>query len=100
MKFTFKGVQIDDYLSIGLVIVFFIWNFIEGAIFENEYPSAMVELYRVPIWRSMLVLLMIFAANWSPPVGIMLALTLFFYIMDLEVTSETWSLADLKRESK
>jgi hypothetical protein len=100
MKMTLKGLQTDDYLSLGLVIVFFIWNFIEGAIFENEYPTAMVDLYRVPIWRSMLVLLMVFAADWSAPVGIMLALTLFFYIMDLEVTSETWSLADLKRESK
>jgi len=100
MKMTLKGLQTDDYLSLGLVIIFFIWNFIEGAIFENEYPTAMVDLYRVPIWRSILVLLMIFAADWSPPVGIMLAFTLFFYIMDLEVTSETWSLADLKRESK
>ena len=100
MKYTLKGLKIDDYLSIGLVIVFFIWNFIEGAVFENEYPTAMVDLYRFPIWRSILVLLLIFAAEWSAPVGLMLAFTIFFYIMDMEVTSETWSLADLKRESK
>lgn len=100
MKYALKGMQIDDYVSLGFTIAFFIWNFIEGAVFENEYPTVMVNLYRIPIWRSILVLLLVFAAEWSPILGIMLAFTIFFYIMDMEVTSETWSLADLKRESK
>jgi hypothetical protein len=37
------------------------------------------------------------ACDWSPLVAVMIAFTVFFYIMDIEVTMEKWSLVDLNR---
>jgi hypothetical protein len=75
----------------GMIIVaLFIWNVLEGAIFENVYPYSMVKLYKYPIWRAAIVLLIVLSADWSPTISLMLAFTLFFYIMDIEVTREKW----------
>jgi len=88
-------------ISVQAIIVgaLFIWNVIEGAIFENEYPVALVKLYKYPIWRAALLLLIIFSADWSPFIALMLAFTLFFYIMDIEVTRERWLPKELKRKA-
>ena len=88
-----------DILIQGLIVsALFIWNVIEGAIFENEYPVALVKLYKYPIWRAALLLLIILSADWSPFIALMLAFTLFFYIMDIEVTRERWLPRELKRK--
>lgn len=84
----------------GMIIVsLFIWNLLEGAVFENVYPYALVKLYKYPIWRAAFVLLIIFSSEWSPIISLMLSLTLFFYIMDIEVTREKWSRIELNRNS-
>jgi hypothetical protein len=81
---------IEILLKNATILAFLIWNVIEGSVFENEYPQVFVKLYTIPIWRLLLVLLMISAAIWNHSVGIMIAFTLFFYVMDMEVTMDTW----------
>lgn len=88
---------IDKKIQGILVVALFIWNTLEGAVFENVYPYAMVKLYKYPIWRVAFVLLIVLSADWSPLLSLMLAFTLFFYIMDIEVTREKWSTSELKR---
>ena len=83
-------VTIEILLKNATIRAFLIWNVIEGSVFENEYPQVFVKLYTIPIWRLLLVLLMISAAIWNHSVGIMIAFTLFFYVMDMEVTMNTW----------
>jgi hypothetical protein len=83
-----------------LLAAFFVWNVVEGAVFENEYPYAMVKLYKYPIWRIAALILVVFAADWSPAIALMLSFSIFFYIMDIEVTREKWSTIDLKRNTK
>jgi len=90
-------INIEDSLKLVAVIAFFIWNFLEGAFFDHQYPLAMVSLYRFPIWRLVFVALIYIAADWCPSVAIMLGFFIFFYIMDMEVTLEKWSTKDLKR---
>lgn len=80
----------DILLRNIMIVVFLTWNVLEGSVFENEYPYAFVKLYTVPIWRLLLVILMIFAALWNHSLGIMLAFTIFFYVMDMEVTMDKW----------
>jgi hypothetical protein len=87
----------DTIIQFIVVALFFGWNLLEGSVFENEYPHAMVNLYQYPIWRVLLVFLLFIAIDWSPPVAIMLSYTIFFYIMDIEVTMDKWSLVDLKK---
>jgi hypothetical protein len=85
----------DTILRILVVLAFFGWNLIEGAVFENEYPAVMVALYQYPIWRVLFVILLIFATEWCPSVAIMIAFSIFFYIMDIEVTTAKWTMKDL-----
>ena len=81
---------IDIFIGNLMTVGFLSWNTIEGSVFENEYPSAFVKLYTIPVWRLLLLMLMIAAAQWNHSLGIMIAFTIFFYVMDMEVTMEKW----------
>ena len=80
----------EKYMKIIVAAFFLGWNVIEGAIFENEYPRLFVKLYPIAAWRLMLLIALIVGAMWDPFVGIMLAFTAFFYVMDMEVTIHKW----------
>ena len=69
----------------------FIWNLYEGSVLESAYPKELVQLYGFPLWRLVLVLLVLIASSWCPRVGVMLALTVFFYMEDLEKLSTPWA---------
>ncbi len=89
-----KGVlptgDIDAMLRGLVTLVLLGWNIVEGAVFENEYPPSFVQLYPIPIWRVLLLVALLAGAYWCPSVGLMLAFTTFFYVMDMEVTMEKW----------
>jgi hypothetical protein len=91
--------KIEDMVKILLTISLFGWNLVEGAVYEHQYPLAMIHIYPVAIWRIMLMFLIILASDWCPSLTLMLGYFIFFYIMDLEVTIEKWSLTDLKKNS-
>jgi hypothetical protein len=80
----------DTGLRLLVVAALLFWNTFEGAVFESEYPAACVKLYPIPIWRLLLVVALIAAAQWCPSVALMFAFTLFFYTMDMEVTMDKW----------
>jgi hypothetical protein len=85
-----KGTQAEMLFKNSMIIVLLIWNVLEGSVYENVYPVVVVKLYTIPIWRLLLVLCMIAAAEWNHSIGIMIAFTMFFYVMDMEVTMEKW----------
>jgi len=80
----------DIFLRNIVLVAALMWNVLEGSVFQNEYPRVFVKLYTIPIWRLLLLVLMILAALWNHSLGIMLAFTLFFYVMDMEVTMDRW----------
>ena len=80
----------DATARILVVSVLFIWNLYEGSVLEAPYTKELVKLYGFPFWRFVLVLSVLIASYWCPRVGIMLALTIFFYIEDLEKLSTPW----------
>jgi len=86
---------IDTVVKVALIATLFVWNLIEGAVYEHQYPLAMIHIYPLAIWRIALITLLILASDWCPSLTLMLAYFVFFYIMDLEVTIEKWSLNDL-----
>lgn len=85
-----NGGKLEEYSKIMVTLLFLGWNVIEGAVFENEYPYIFVKLYSTPIWRLLLLIALLAGAMWDPYVGIMLAFTTFFYVMDMEVTLDKW----------
>jgi len=89
-KFSNTGTQAEILFKNSIIILLLIWNVLEGSVYENVYPAVFVKLYTVPIWRLLLVICMIAAAEWNHSIGIMIAFTMFFYVMDMEVTMEKW----------
>jgi len=88
--FSNTGTQAEILLKNAIILGLLFWNVLEGSVYENVYPIIVVKLYTIPIWRLLLVLLMIAAGQWNHSIGIMMALTMFFYVMDMEVTMEKW----------
>jgi hypothetical protein len=82
--------SMDATLRLLVTALFFLWNVVEGSVFQNEYPASFVRLYPIPIWRFILVATLIAGASWCPSVGMMLACMVFFYVMDMEVTMDKW----------
>jgi hypothetical protein len=100
MKKTFQIPEnIENGIKWILIAGLFVWNLIEGAVYENQYPLVMVHVYPIAVWRIALIVLIILASDWCPSLTLMLMYFVFFYIMDLEVTIDKWSLADLKKKS-
>ncbi len=81
---------LDATARILVVAGLFIWNLYEGSVLESPYTKELVRLYSFPLWRAVLVLLVLLATYWCPRVGVMLAITVFFYIEDLEKLSTPW----------
>ena len=75
---------IDSAARTGLTIVLLLWLVSYGTVFEMEYNPRLVELYKYPWWRFLVGLLLVAASLWCPRVGIMSAMVVFFYFMDLE----------------
>ena len=90
-KISFSSDAFDIFLRNLVLLVFLMWNALEGSVFQNEYPRAFVKLYTIPIWRLILLAALILGALWNHAVGITMAFTLFFYVMDMEVTMDTWN---------
>ena len=78
---------IDSAARAGLTIVLLLWLVSYGTVFEMEYDPKLVEMYKYPWWRMLVGLLLVAAAMWCPRVGILTAMVVFFYFMDLETLS-------------
>jgi len=74
--------QILKIFVIGLLLIYAIGV---STIFEVKYPALLVELYLHPWWRLLLVLLIAVGWHWSPLVGILLAVIVFFYFHDMYI---------------
>jgi len=98
-KFFAFTEKIEDVIKILIIVSLFGWNLVEGAVYEHQYPLAMIHIYPIAIWRIALIFLIILSSDWCPWITLMLGYFIFFYIMDLEVTIEKWSLNDLKKNS-
>ena len=79
----------------GLVFIvtglFFLWNLYYGALIQTSYPQSLVSLYIYPIWRLLLVIFLLIAAMISEELGLMVALAVFFYFMDIPRFIKPWS---------
>jgi len=51
--------------------------------FEQENNTKLVDLYMYPLWRFLVILLVLFASLWCPRVAVVVALVVFFYLADM-----------------
>jgi hypothetical protein len=59
------------------------WNVFEGLSLRTPYPSTMVALWEYPIWRILLLFIVWLGAEWCPRVGILTAIAVVMYIVNM-----------------
>ena len=62
-----------------------------SSIFEESYSKKLTELFILPWWRILVVLLVITSAIWCPRVGILVAVVIFFYLSDMNTLIRPFS---------
>lgn len=56
-----------------------------STLMERPYHQKLALLYTYPLWRILVVLLVLFAALWCPRVGIIMAFIVFLYLHDMNL---------------
>ena len=70
---------LQSVFLVGLSIVLVLYSMV----FEMEYDPKLIDLYMYPGWRLLCAALVLAAMLWSPRVGILVALVVFFYLADM-----------------
>jgi hypothetical protein len=76
--------KVDNVLRLSVSLIIIVWLFSQAFLYQAEYPTQLVKLYREPLWRILLIVLVIAAFMWCQNVGILLALAVIMYITDLD----------------
>lgn len=79
---TFRALAV---IFIGVLIIKY------STLFEEAYSQKLIDLYILPWWRILVVLLVLTAAIWCPRVGILVALFVFFYLSDMNILIKPFS---------
>jgi hypothetical protein len=74
---------IDAGLRLALTLLLLGWNVFEGLSLRTPYPATMVALWASPIWRVALLLAIWLGAEWCPRVGLMTAVAVVMYIVNM-----------------
>ena len=77
--------NIDVIAKFVFTSFFFLWNIIEGSKIDTQYPHKLVVLYFYPLWRILLIATLIAAIYWCHSLGMMMAFSIFFYFMDMQL---------------
>ena len=83
-----SGEKIDIINKLIATVIFFSLNVYHGSMLNVEYPKVFVSLYPYPLWRVLVLLFLLAAAYWCPRLAVMVAFTVFFYLMDMQHMAE------------
>jgi hypothetical protein len=75
----------EESLRTAVTVFIFGYVLLFGSVFEATYPTRLVELYAMPWWRLLVILLVAIGAWWCPRVGLALAVAVFFYLNDMHI---------------
>ena len=78
-----SNISFDTLLRSVVILCILGFVLVNGTVFENHYPSSSVELYNYPLWRFLIVFLVIVGAWWCPYIGLATATAAFFYLGDM-----------------
>ena len=74
---------VDGVFRLILVLVLLGWNVFEGLSLRTPYPAPMVALWASPLWRVLLLLTIWIGAEWCPRVGVLTAVAVLMYIVNM-----------------
>ena len=76
-------IDIEQVLKMLVVFVLFIYIVFSSTVFEVEYNKRLVNLYPHPWWRLLLVTMIVIGWRWSPLIGVLIGIIVFFYLHDM-----------------
>jgi hypothetical protein len=76
-------IDIEQVLKMVVVFVLFAYAVSASTVFEVQYPRQLVELYSHPWWRLFLVSFIVIGWHWSPLIGVLVGIIVFFYLHDM-----------------
>ena len=76
-------IDIEQVLKMLVVFVLFIYIVFSSTVFEVEYNKRLVNLYPHPWWRLLLVTMIVIGWHWSPLIGVLIGIIVFFYLHDM-----------------
>jgi len=76
-------IDIEQVLKILVVFVLFAYAVGASTVFEVHYPKQLVNLYTHPWWRLLLVTFIVIGWRWSPLIGVLIGVVVFFYLHDM-----------------
>lgn len=74
---------LDGGIRIVIILALLGWNAFEGLSLRTPYPDTMVALWPSPLWRLVLLLTIWLGAEWCPRVGMMTAIAVLMYIVNM-----------------
>jgi len=86
LKYLDRGqmdVDIEQVLKMLVVCVLFAYAVGASTVFEVNYPKQLVNLYTHPWWRLLLVAFIVIGWSWSPLIGVLVGIIVFFYLHDM-----------------
>ncbi len=80
--------QTDKIARLSVAILLMVWLVFNGLSFHSEYPKELIELAGQPWWRLLMVLSVMAGAYWCPRVGVLAALTIIIYLVDVRALTQ------------
>jgi hypothetical protein len=74
---------IDGGFRLIMILTLLGWNVFEGLSLRTPYPSTMVALWDYRLWRAALLFAVWLGAEWCPRVGLMTAIAVVMYIVNM-----------------
>jgi len=74
---------VDASLRMIVILGLLGWNAFEALSLRTPYPSSMVALWDLPVWRIMLLFIVWVGAEWCPRVGLMTGIAVVMYIVNM-----------------
>ena len=75
--------RVDGTLRFVMVLALLGWNALNAFSLRTPYPATMVALWNSPLWRIIILLTLWLGAEWCPRVGILTALAVTMYIVNM-----------------
>lgn len=80
--------QTDKIARLSVAILLMVWLVFNCLTFHSEYSKELIELAGQPWWRLLMVLSVMAGAYWCPRVGVLAALTIIIYLVDVRALTQ------------
>jgi hypothetical protein len=79
------NISLEQIFKIIVVGTLLFYAVLASTVFEVKYSNQLIAMYPHPWWRLLLVLFIALGWRWSPLIGVLIAIIVFFYLHDMYI---------------